>query len=93
MDSEVVESAEISALIVHSCSHAVAAWPRWVFLGALSDLRDSTPTVLSITFINFSFLMCVLVRPEPRAAADARHPSKNAECGIRDGEWGCTDGG
>ncbi len=35
----------------------------------------------------------VPVRPEPRAAADARHPSKNAECGIRNGEWGCTDGG
>src|SRR5208282_1950854 len=33
MDSEVVGSAEISALIVHSCSHAVAAWPRWVFRG------------------------------------------------------------
>src|SRR5271166_1992052 len=31
MDSEVVESAEISALIVHWCSHAVAAWPRWVY--------------------------------------------------------------
>ncbi len=28
MDSEVVGTAEISALIVHSCSHAVAAWPR-----------------------------------------------------------------
>jgi hypothetical protein len=33
MDSEVVGSAEISALIVHSCSHAVAARPRWVFRG------------------------------------------------------------
>ena len=30
MDSEVVGSAEISALIVHSCSHASAARPRWV---------------------------------------------------------------
>ena len=29
MDSEVVGSAEISAFIVHWCSHAVAAWPRW----------------------------------------------------------------
>src|SRR5208283_4967625 len=35
MDSEVVGSAEISALIVHSCSHAVAAWPRWVFPGRI----------------------------------------------------------
>src|SRR5271166_4107094 len=33
MDSEVVGSAEISALIVHSCSHAVAAWPRWAVRG------------------------------------------------------------
>src|SRR5271157_6538393 len=35
MDSEVVGSAEISALIVHSCSHAVAAWPRWDLCGLI----------------------------------------------------------
>ena len=29
MDSEVVGSADISALVVHWCSHAVAARPRW----------------------------------------------------------------
>src|SRR5271165_1336183 len=33
MDSEVVGTAEISAPIVHSCSHAVAAWPRWDLCG------------------------------------------------------------
>jgi len=33
------------------------------------------------------------VRPAPRAAANARNPSKNAEGGIRNGEWGRRKGG
>src|SRR5271157_2733403 len=53
-----------------------------LFLIFVVQLPPSSPLLLSIPFP-----LCVSVRPEPRAAADARHPSKNAECGIRDGEW------
>src|SRR5271157_1442411 len=80
MDSEVVGSAEISALIVHSCSHAVAALPRWVFLGALSDLRDSTPTVLSITFINSLSFECT---SPPGAESCCGRSTPLEKCGLR----------
>jgi len=46
MDSEVVGSAEISALIVHSCSHAVAAWPRWDFPEFAQAVRYGAPELL-----------------------------------------------
>src|SRR5271166_2818390 len=48
MDSEVVGSAEISALIVHSYSHAIAARPRWANPGWHPNKNRSGPKTFSV---------------------------------------------
>src|SRR5208337_5287583 len=83
MDSEVVGSAEISALIVHSCSHAVAAWLRWAFRGsnpsclAWFEFFGSPRHFLARVLQSFRWLftsaypISLLLRPPRTAGADA----------------------